>query len=106
MRTEVDECLRVCTEESTKDPFSIVNHRPEGLSERLRGHTVFLGGLQDQTIFKMILRHYFPFLFSFFHECAVEFARSYKVCDNDITLMTNGMCACEMLCFKIFCFSF
>lgn len=55
----------------------------------------------------MTLRHYFySLLFSFSHKCTVELARGYKVCDDAITLMTNGMCACEILRFKIFCFSF
>lgn len=53
----------------------------------------------------MTLRLCFPPLFSFSHKCTAEFARGSKVCDDVTSLMTNGMCAGEFLCF-IFCFSF
>ena len=39
----------------------------------------------------IIPSHYLLGLLLFFHECTVEFSRSYRTCDDIMTLEANGL---------------
>ena len=41
----------------------------------------FLWVCKVKSIFIIAVRHYLPFLFSFFHEDTAEFSRGYVTCD-------------------------